>query len=77
VRYDIVAGTSKIAGAAQRRTRWGLLHQGSIQMPRVSLDLAKAFTAQAHKTNISQDVLQAAHQIARQKYATDEWLRKF
>ena len=28
VRYDIVAGGAKLAGAAQRRTRWGLLHQG-------------------------------------------------
>ena len=32
VRHDIVAGASKLAGAAQRRTRWGLLHQGSVQI---------------------------------------------
>jgi lipoate-protein ligase A len=36
VRYDIVDGATKLAGAAQRRTRWGLLHQGSIQLPAAS-----------------------------------------
>ena len=32
VRDDLVAGTCKIAGAGQRRTRLGFLHQGSIQI---------------------------------------------
>lgn len=36
VRYDVVAGRVKLAGAAQRRTRWGLLHQGSIQLEGVT-----------------------------------------
>lgn len=31
-RYDIMCGTVKIAGSAQRRTRDGLLHQGSINL---------------------------------------------
>ena len=29
-KYDIIVGTKKIAGAAQRRTKSGILHQGSI-----------------------------------------------
>ncbi len=33
VRFDIVDGGLKLAGAAQRRTREGLLHQGSILLP--------------------------------------------
>jgi len=33
VPFDIVAGESKLSGAAQRRTREGLLHQGSILLP--------------------------------------------
>ena len=33
VRFDIVAGEGKLSGAAQRRTREGLLHQGSILLP--------------------------------------------
>lgn len=31
-KYDVVLGGRKIAGAAQRRTKWGLLHQGSIAL---------------------------------------------
>lgn len=31
VRHDVVAGGRKVAGGAQRRTRQGLLHQGSVQ----------------------------------------------
>jgi endonuclease-3 len=32
-RYDVLSGDTKIAGAAQRRTRHGLLIQGSLQPP--------------------------------------------
>ena len=77
VRYDIVAGATKLAGAAQRRTRWGLLHQGSIQLPLDGVGLAKAFATHSPQMEITPDVLLAAQRIARQKYATDDWLRKF
>jgi lipoate-protein ligase A len=33
VRFDLVAGAAKLGGAAQRRTREGLLHQGSLLLP--------------------------------------------
>ncbi len=33
VRFDIVAAGQKLSGAAQRRTREGMLHQGSILLP--------------------------------------------
>jgi lipoate-protein ligase A len=77
VRYDVVAGVIKLAGAAQRRTRWGLLHQGSIQLPLAGVDLAKAFATGIRQTSLAPDILQAAHLIAQQKYATEDWLRKF
>ncbi|MFQ3671409.1 MAG: lipoate--protein ligase family protein, partial [Verrucomicrobiia bacterium] len=38
VKFDVVQGTNKLAGAAQRRTREGCLHQGSI-LPPQHLDL--------------------------------------
>jgi hypothetical protein len=38
VRADIFQHGRKIAGAAQRRTRQGLLHQGSLQGANVRLD---------------------------------------
>jgi lipoate-protein ligase A len=81
VRYDIVAGAAKLAGAAQRRTRWGLLHQGSIQFSITAEDqhagFAKMFAPHIQSSNITPQILQAAEQIAQQKYATEDWLRKF
>lgn len=80
VRYDIVAGNTKLAGAAQRRTRWGLLHQGSIQAAGArheTATLASAFSPHLQLAEIDDSLLQAAYQIAQEKYATDAWLRKF
>lgn len=82
VRYDIVAGAAKLAGAAQRRTRWGLLHQGSIQLPATAkvqrvAGLAETFAADIQYTKVTPPILQAAQQIAQQKYATEDWLKKF
>lgn len=79
VRYDIVNGNAKLAGAAQRRTRWGLLHQGSILLPGkiASNGLAGTFAREIQPACITTDILQIAQQIAEQKYATSEWLRKF
>ena len=70
---------SKIAGAAQRRTRRGLLQQGSIQGFVMETDLAQKF-AQALSANCSQfeineEVLRRAQELARQKYGTESWLR--
>ena len=81
-----------MAGAAQRRTRWGLLHQGSIQIPldagavrgesgllllQGTTKLAEAFADGVRQIEIAPALLQAAEHIAREKYATDAWLRKF
>ena len=84
VRYDIVTDGGKVAGAAQRRTRWGLLHQGSIQFPysmlgaeRGTRNLAGALAREVRQTEITPTLYQAAQRIAQDKYATNEWLRKF
>jgi lipoate-protein ligase A len=70
----------KIAGAAQRRTRRGLLQQGSIQGIPTKSDLAQEF-AQALSANridfaVNEQILQRAQELAQQKYGTDSWLRK-
>jgi lipoate-protein ligase A len=81
VRFDIVAGNAKLAGAAQRRTRWGLLHQGSIQLPALAAvraaDFAQALTKHVQPADLISELLHAAHRIAQQRYATEDWLRKF
>jgi lipoate-protein ligase A len=80
VRADVMIDDRKIAGAAQRRTRRGLLQQGSIQGITMNSDLAEKF-AQALSTNCSEfeiheEVLQRARGLAQQKYGSDSWLSK-
>jgi lipoate-protein ligase A len=80
VRADVILNGRKIAGAAQRRTRRGLLHQGSIQNIDLDSDLAERFgRALASKIDhreIDEAIAQRAEEISRQKYGTEAWLRK-
>ena len=70
----------KVAGAAQRRTRRGLLQQGSIQNIMIHSDLAQRFaetlSADCSWREITQKLLPRARELARQKYGADSWLRK-
>ena len=52
VRADVIIDGRKVAGAAQRRTRAGLLQQGSVQYVDLENGLAERF-AQALSTNCS------------------------
>lgn len=78
---DVLAGDRKIAGAAQRRTRWGLLHQGSIQGITTGGDfpaqLARAFAREIERRSLGGDELAEAEALAAKKYATEVWLRRF
>lgn len=80
VRADVIIDGRKIAGAAQRRTRGGLLQQGSIQG--VNLDnrfahrFANALSSNCSHFKINEEVLERAQELARQKYGTDSWLHK-
>jgi lipoate-protein ligase A len=80
VRADVMIDGRKIAGAAQRRTRRGLLQQGSIQGIELENGLAERF-AQALSANCSErklddEILRRAQELAELKYATHAWLRK-
>ncbi len=80
VRADVLIDGRKIAGAAQRRTRRGLLQQGSIQG--VNLDnrladrFANALSPTCSQLKIKDEIFQRAREKALQKYGTDSWLRK-
>ena len=80
VRADVMVGGRKIAGAAQRRTRRGLLQQGSIQGFLMKTDLAQKFlqalSASCHEFEITEEIFQRAGELAQQKYGTDSWLRR-
>ena len=70
----------KIAGAAQRRTRRGLLQQGSIQGFLMKTDLAQKFSqalsANCREFEITNKILRRATELAHEKYGTEFWLKK-
>jgi lipoate-protein ligase A len=77
VRADVMMDGRKIAGAAQRRTRRGLLQQGSIQSIAVNTDLAQKF-AYALSNNcgafeLNRETVERAEELAQQKYGTESW----
>jgi lipoate-protein ligase A len=80
VRADVLSNGRKVAGAAQRRTRRGLLQQGSIQ----GIDLTKNFADQfaselcskCYLRALDQRLIERAHVIAEQKYSTTSWLQR-
>jgi len=80
VRADVMMDGRKIAGAAQRRTRRGLLQQGSIQGIPMTSDLAQKFaqalSADCNEFKINERIFERALELAQQKYGTDSWLRK-
>jgi lipoate-protein ligase A len=80
VRADVLSEGHKIAGAAHRRSRAGLLHQGSIQrgdLPRqFRNDLARFLGKCCEPMTPSPDVLERAATIAAVKYRTTEWLTR-
>ena len=80
VRADVMIDGRKIAGAAQRRTRCGLLQQGSIQGIEFGNSLTEQF-AQALSTNrcerkVDENILNRARELAEQRYGAESWLRK-
>ena len=85
VKFDIVAPTGKLSGAAQRRTREGLLHQGSILLPDAARNadlragFSKAFAARldlvVEPGELSAEESARAEELERERYATEAWNR--
>jgi lipoyl(octanoyl) transferase len=80
VRADVLSGNRKIAGAAHRRSRAGLLHQGSIQrndLPeRFREDFARILCERFERKTLTPATLDRAVRIAAAKYGTSEWLMR-
>jgi lipoate-protein ligase A len=80
VRADVISDGRKIAGAAQRRSRAGLLHQGSIQHPglpqRFVSDFARTLCDQFETKSFSRELIGRARALAQTKYGTIEWLKR-
>jgi lipoyl(octanoyl) transferase len=80
VQFDLKLQGEKIAGAAIRRNRRGLLFQGSIQRLEVpvqfDLMLAGALGEQVESYDPSDMFMERAKQIAKEKYGAAEWNRR-
>jgi len=80
VRYDVVDGGRKIAGGAQRRTKRGLLHQGSVQTGKLGPDfgpaLAGALAAETTTWTAPDGFEEAVCGLTRDRYAREEFLRR-
>jgi lipoate-protein ligase A len=85
-RYDVLCGGRKYAGAAQRRTRDGILHQGSIDLKASGGDseilaeklvraLEKQFEISFIEFNVSREFLRDAEILSEMKYSTEQWNR--
>ncbi len=80
VAADVLVREKKIAGAAHRRTRTGLLHQGSIQGETLPPSFSHAFAAvlcpHYEPRDLPKKVIARAKILTRQKYGTEAWLRQ-
>jgi lipoyl(octanoyl) transferase len=80
VRADVLSAGRKVAGAAHRRSRAGLLHQGSIQLPglpaKFDEDIASALCDRFQRRTLSPELIDRARTIAQMKYAKAEWLMR-
>lgn len=85
-KFDVLWQGKKIAGAAQRRTRRGLLVQGSVQPPLPRLSRTEWQTAMRDRAPGSEaewtpfvadsELIRRASELAAGKYSTDSFLRK-
>ena len=87
-RYDVMLKGRKVAGSAQRRTRDGILHQGSLHfggplpVPREDLSrrlcggFRSTLRAELAEFAPTPELLELARKLADSRYATDAWTRK-
>src|SRR5262249_9336770 len=80
VHADVMVNGRKVAGAAHRKTRSGLLHQGSIQHENLNHEFRRIFgkllANNLVSNDIGSDILTDAEELATAKYATEEWLKR-
>src|SRR5439155_13041 len=68
VSADVMVNGQKVAGAAQRRTRSGLLHQGSIQHVDLGNGFAERFAKELSNNCETGDLPEAVHDRAQEGY---------
>ena len=80
VQNDVLIADRKVAGGAQRRTKCGLLHQGSIQnitsIALLAPALRREFSSRRSALPLALEIQIAAALLSQERYATDEWTRR-
>ncbi|MDB6154727.1 MAG: lplA [Chthoniobacteraceae bacterium] len=80
-RHDVLYAGRKVAGAAQRRTKFGLLHQGSIQCGArdafLRKQLPEALAAGLLSRELSRAEVLLAEQLVHDRYGAEIWTRRF
>jgi lipoate-protein ligase A len=81
VEHDVLVEGRKVAGAAQRRSRLGMLHQGSVlgvELPDdFAAQLAAVLGGEVTVGALDGAGLHGAEEIAASRYATNAWVRRF
>ena len=77
--HDVIAGSVKLAGAGQRRSKIGLLHQGSVQQVKLGAtfwhDWAALLATDVHLVKRLPPAIQArAEELDKKRYSLAEWL---
>jgi lipoate-protein ligase A len=79
VRGDVVADGRKLAGGAQRRTKFGMLHQGSIDakipVEQLKRGFQEALGIVFEEYSLTDSERAAVEKLVIGKYATDAWNR--
>jgi lipoate-protein ligase A len=84
VQYDVVVAGQKVAGAAQRRLRRGLLHQGSVLLPSAApmndalrAGFERQLGAVFEQFEPPAPLMALAGKLCQEKYATRAWTERF
>ena len=76
VLHDVLVAHRKVAGAAQRRSKCGMLHQGSIQCAGfIASSLVGMFAPSVSRLPLGPGILEDAVQLSRERYEAIEWTR--
>ena len=90
VQYDVVVAGEKVAGAAQRRLKRGLLHQGSVLLPpstavsgwpaaldgALRIGFEREMGAAFEEFHPPQALFDLAEQLCSEKYGTRQWTER-
>ena len=80
VRMDVMVDRTKVAGAAQRRSRGGLMQQGSVQLEQMPnnfrTDFARALSDRFVSKIMDAGLIAQAEELRSQKYGSAGWLKR-